>query len=75
MPYFVIFIETKLSSFVHVRENSLWSLFHVNWSAFNSNGSYGGIMITWNDLKYKLINKIKGNYTISIQIKNENGYA
>lgn len=73
MSGFAIFTKTKLSSISNFRANSLWSLSYVNQSALNSNGSLGDIMIMWNDLKYKILNTIKGNYTISIQIKNENG--
>lgn len=74
-PDIIIFTETKLSFLKIFRIKSLWFLSYVNWLTLDSNGCSGEIMIIWNDLKFKIINTIKGSFSISIHIENDNGFT
>lgn len=42
--------------------------------ALDSVGNSCGILICWNDTKYKFKNSIKSCFTLSIQIENEDGF-
>ncbi|KAE8646134.1 hypothetical protein Csa_015673, partial [Cucumis sativus] len=67
-PYFVILVETKLQNINKKIIKSLWSSISVKWHFSPAKSSSGGIVIMWDDIRFKVVDYLVKKFTLSIEI-------
>ncbi|KAE8652281.1 uncharacterized protein LOC105434766 [Cucumis sativus] len=73
-PDFVCLSETKLLNVNNKLVKSIWSSISIKYIFKQVSGRSGGILLMWDDLKHQLINYVIGEFTISTNFVEADGY-
>lgn len=72
-PDFIILSKTKLCYIKQKVIRSIWNNKSVKWVAKYLNRKSGGILLMWDELRYKVVGTLEGSFTIFANILGSNG--
>lgn len=53
----------------------MWSSISIKYIAKKADGRSGGILLMWDDLKYKAVNSLEGDFSVSVNFVENDGYS